>query len=242
MAIGRVLFALLACSGLCVANSIILQSIDLPLGEQQSLWIGENGKDTQLNWVGAYNASIDGFARVLWCVELPVNINLNTTYNTTVDWADTPSLQRVGWLVENVVGGITTQVQGAAFQLAIWDIIEDNGDGFEVGAGTVTQSTGKKHPTDPTVLLLAQQYESQSVGQLYEWVPVYTNVRVPNGAPVETMIGELTYDGGVLSEAPEPEGWWLMAGGVALIALGRWRSYLRRSRSFKPRSDSASTR
>jgi hypothetical protein len=221
MMLARVLFWCLLC-GASYANSIILTSVDAPLGQQQTLWINEQGTNTLLYWAGGINASVDGHARVLWCVELFVDINLNTTYNTTVDWADTPSLKRVGWLMHNVVSGVTTQTQGAALQLAIWDIIEDGGDGLNPGAGKVYKSTDASHPTDAAVLSLALQYESQSQGKLYDWVPVYHNVIVSDGSPVQDLIGEFVRDGGPLSELPEPEVPGMVFGGLALMAAG-WR-------------------
>jgi hypothetical protein len=241
MAIGRATLALLVCSGLAVANSIIVQSLDTPLGEKQSLYIDENGTATQLYWSGGLNASVDGHTRIVWCVQLFVNISIGTTYNTVVDWADTTQLQRVGWMVQNLAGGLTTQAQGAAFQLAIWDIMEDNGDGFGVGAGKVYQSTSAAHPTDATVLALAQQYEMQSAGKLFKWVPVYHNVQVTNGKAVQNLIGPLTYDGGVDAMAPEPDGLWMMIGGLAMIAAACAVRHFRRG-SSKDRSDAASTR
>jgi hypothetical protein len=232
MAIGRAIAVAVVCSSLGIANSIIVQSLDTPLGEQQTLWINDQGANTQLYWAGGLNARVDGYARVLWCVQLQVDISLGVTYTTTVDWADTPRLQRVGWLVQNVAAGLTTKVQGAAFQLAIWDIMEDNGDGFAAGAGTIYQSTSKKNPTDAAVLALTQQYENQSLGKLYEWAPVYHNVTVNTRTPVQNLIGLLTYNGGPYSEAPEPDGLWLVIGGAGLIVAARW---LRRENTRKTR-------
>jgi hypothetical protein len=214
----RLVALLLVYCGLAAANSIIVQSVDTPLGEQQTLWINENGTNTQLYWAGGINASVDGTTRVMWCVQLFVDINLNTTYNTVVDWADTPQLQRIGWLVQNVAGFITTQAQGAALQLAIWDIAEDNGDGFT--AGKVRKSTGTA--TDPTVLTLAQQYESQSANKLYEWVPVYHNVTIVGGTAVQNLIGPLVKDDVIMPAAPEPGDWMMALGGLALIVGARW--------------------
>ena len=72
---------------------------------------------------------MDGHARVLWCVQLLVNIGLNTTYNTVIDFADTANLKRAAWLVQNYAQRVTTQIRGAAFQLAIWDMMEDSAGG-----------------------------------------------------------------------------------------------------------------
>jgi len=224
----RLSLALILCCGIACADSIILTGLDTPLGEQNQLWINEQGTNTQLYWAGGINAKIDNkYTRVLWCVELFVNIGLNTTYNTTIDWADTPQLKRVGWMMANTVQNVTTQAQGAAFQLAIWDIIEDNGDGFAVGAGKVYQSTSAQHPTDATVLSLAAQYEAQSVGKSFTWTPIYNNVTL-QGVAVQDLIGPLTYDNGPLGKAPEPGDAGLVAGGLAMIGFGWWRSRHRR--------------
>jgi hypothetical protein len=217
---------LVAALGLCAcslyADSIILTSLDTPLGEQSTLWISEKGTDSQLYWAGGINATIDDkYTRVLWCVQLFTGIGLHTNYNTTIDWADTPQLARAGWLVQNVAPTLTSQTQGAAFQLAIWDIIQDNGDGFAPGAGTVYQAT--KHTTDPNVLSQAVQYETISAGKSFPWIPVYNNVTI-NGQLVQNLIGPLTYDGGPLSEAPEPADAGLVVSGLVLIGIGSWRA------------------
>jgi hypothetical protein len=98
-------------------------------------------------------------------------------------------------MMANVVQNVTTRAEGAAFQLAIWDIIEDNGDGFATGAGKIYQSTTTTHKTDATGLALAQPYEAQSVGKSFTWTPIYYDVTL-NGVAVQNLIGPLTYDGG----------------------------------------------
>ena len=246
----KLALALFAASLPALANSIILTGLNAPLGEQQTLWINEQGKNTRLYWAGAFDGNVDGFSRVLWCVQPFVELGVNTTYHTVIDWADTPQLQRAGWLVQNMVSGITTQAQGAAFQLAIWDIMEDDGDGFEEGAGNLYASTSKNHPTDAVVLALALGYETQSVGKLYEWVPVYRSVTIGRGDPVQDLIGGTMYDDGPFGETPEPPESVLICGGLVLIALGSrkvrsqfsLRGSLRRSRSLERRSASVSTR
>jgi hypothetical protein len=221
MGISRLCVALLVFTALGYANTIFLTGLDTPLGEQQTLWINENGTNTQLYWVGGINAKIDGHIRVVWCVQLLVDINLNTTYNTTVDFADTPNLKRVGWMIQNQLPGVATQTQGAAFQLAIWDIIEDNGDGLSLGK--VAKSTDPVHPTDSGVMTAAQTYEAQSVGKSYAWVPIYHNVTVNGGTPVQNLVGPIVNDGGPLSEAPEPKDLAMVLSGLFLMAARRLR-------------------
>ena len=83
------------------------------------------------------------------------------TYNTALDFADTPNLKRVAWLLNNYYP--TNAVTGAGLQLAIWDIMSDNGDGFT--SGLVRKSTSNGSPTNATVLADAIQYEALSVGK-----------------------------------------------------------------------------
>src|SRR4051794_38326678 len=104
------------------ANTIIVTGVDSALGWQQSLYINESGSNNQLYWSGAIDITIDGWSRLVFCVDLFTNIGFST-YNSTLDFSDTPSLKRVGWLLENQFP--ITQLGGAAFQLAIWDIVHD---------------------------------------------------------------------------------------------------------------------
>src|ERR1035437_7996050 len=74
------------------------------------------------------------------------------------DYSDVPSLQRVGWLMQNYFP--TTALAGAAFQPAIWHIVTDKGDGFGTPTtvpGLASQSTDPAHPTDPDVVAAAVQ-------------------------------------------------------------------------------------
>jgi len=227
----RLLLALALSAGSLYADTIVVTGVDAPLGMQQSLWIDEKGTATQLYWAGGINANVDNtYVRTMWCVQLFVDISLGQTYKTTIDWADTPQLQRVAWMVQNIAPGLSTQTQGAAFQLAVWDIIEDNGDGFAVGAGNVYQSTSTTNPTNAGVLTLASQYETQSVGHAFKYEPVYHNVTVADGTAVQNLIGPVPYDGGPFGTAPEPADAALVLSGLALIGAG-WRSTRRRKQT-----------
>ena len=229
MNIARAIIALFVWSVAGSASSIIVQ-VNNTLGE--SIYINQDGVVTQIGFAGGITGNVDGHSRVLWCLQLFVDINTGTTYNSVVDWADTANLGRVGWMVQNVAPTLTTKAQGAAFQLAIWDIMEDNGNGFT--SGHVAKSSSTSHPTDGTVLTLAAQYETQSVGKDFRWVPVYRNFTVNGGTPVQNLIGGLTYDGGVDGKAPEPSGLWMMLGGAALILLPRAARYFRRGSRRSP--------
>ena len=203
-----------------LANTIIVNNVDTTLGEY-SVYLNENGVNTSAYWAGGILITVDGYARSVFCVQLFTDIYLNTTYTTTIDFSDTANLKRVGWLLQHEfpVG----QVAGAAFQLAIWDIIEDNGDGFGTKtktAGTVSQSTDANNLTSSAVLTAAVKYEADSLGKSSDYGAVYHNYL--GATPMQNLMGAPVTDGGP-SPAPEPSAIFLMIGGLALIGLGRLR-------------------
>jgi hypothetical protein len=56
------------------ANTIIVTGVDSALEWQQFLYINENGSNNQLYWSGAIDIAIDGWARLVFCVDLFTNI------------------------------------------------------------------------------------------------------------------------------------------------------------------------
>ena len=198
------------------ASTLIVTGLDSATGLQDSLWINENGTATKLYFAGGLDITVDGHPRLVYCVDLLTDIGVPGTYNTVVDFADTPNLQRVGWLMQHewpsyYYSGSNLQVQGAGFQLAIWDILTDNGDGFN--SGIVAKSTSTYHPTDAAVLAAAVKYESDSLGKSSVWGDVYYNTN-SSGVKVQTLMGQ---------QAPEPAAIVTILSGLALIGLGSLR-------------------
>jgi hypothetical protein len=208
---GLILLALLAASP-TFATTIILTQVDSTLGENIAFYdYGTNAT----NWAGGVDATVEGYSRVLYCVQLTVNINVPGTYNSVLDFADTASLQRVGWLMQYQAP--TTPATGAGFQLALWDILQDGGDGFSKGnVRAATSGTA----TPQNVLDAANNYETISVGKSSTAAILYNNFL--SGVPQQELIGFWATDGGP-TPAPEPAAMFLMIGGLALIAVGRLR-------------------
>ena len=164
-----------------------------------------------------------------------MDIYVGTTYNTKVLSPAAVSgrnLPRVAWLVDNALlpaentnyvsqlppsDWVTNSAQGAGIQLAIWDIVENNGDGLS--AGSVQASTDPNNPTPADVLYWANFYETQSLNQSSGLAYVYNNVDLSSGTPAQMLEGPEFTDGGPVP-APEPSTCQFMlvslAGGIGL--------------------------
>jgi hypothetical protein len=223
--------------GPALANTVIMPTgVDSSRGE--SIWINEKGVDTDAYFAGVINITItegtQQWSRDTLCVDLFTDIYLGQSYGTTVEEPSDVSgknLERVSWLVDNALlptqmSGITSALpstqfvvspaQGAGIQLAIWDIVHDGGDGFS--SGSVQAVTNPANPTDPTVLLWAETYESESLGKASNKAYVYNNVNLGNGQPAQMLEGPMFQDRGP-APTPEPVTLILVGGSLALLGV-----------------------
>ncbi|RYG37181.1 PEP-CTERM sorting domain-containing protein [bacterium] len=86
-------------------------------------------------YAGPQSASYDGDAFEGYCVDLDHAQYPPVTFDVTPTAADgfTTYGARVAQLVNQYGLGVSTADQGAALQLAIWDVLVDGGDGLAVG-------------------------------------------------------------------------------------------------------------
>jgi hypothetical protein len=225
-------FILLALLTACpvLANTLLVNGVDGALGmggfwihtdQQLGLPGDTGGSNEQVYWAGAIDITVDNYVRQVFCVQLFTEIGIGGAYSTTMDFSDTPNLERLGWLLKNEFP--TTPLAGAAFQLAFWDIIEDNGNGFDVGK--VSKSTDSNNPTPDALLTAATKYETDSEPFTAIYGVVYHNTTfgVPP-VPVQNLMGGPVTDEGP-SPAPEPATVLMIFSGLALVCLGRLRRH-----------------
>jgi hypothetical protein len=231
--------------GIAAADTIVATGVNTSAGEYH-VWLNENGTDQDTYFAGVINITLtdsDGsqFNRDTMCVQLFTDIYLGQVYGTTVEipvGMGGGSLDQASWLLDNALmpgqnGGatpsslpsadwVTTAAQGAGLQLAIWDLVNDGGNGFS--AGSIQAATVANGPaadvTDPTVLSWAVLYENLALipGNVSDDAFVYVNVDQGNGNPAQMLEGpEFTSDDG---PQPTPEASTLVLAGTALAALG----------------------
>ncbi len=236
--------ALLLLGGNTFADTYTIDAYNVDSTRGESIWMNENGNNVKQYFAGVVLISLtDTNTGQTWnrdtlCVDLFTDIYIGQTYGTKLlDPYEVSgrNLTRVSWLVDNALfptppsqnnsylsvlpssDWVTSVAQGAGIQLAIWDIVENNGDGLS--AGTVQASTDPNNPTPPDVLYWANFYETQSLNQSSGLAFVYDNVNLSDGTRVQMLEGPEFTDGGPMP-APEPSTCQFMlvslAGGIGL--------------------------
>ncbi len=240
--IGRLFLTLLLAGGMASAATITA-NVDWSRG--QALWMNENGAPVNAYFAGVLSITLNdngvNYYRDTLCVDLFTDIYVGVSYGTVVKHPyQIPgrNLLRVSWLVDNALlptehdpgivsaldpaDWVTTAAQGAAIQFAIWDIVEDGGDGFD--SGKVSVSTDPLHPTDADVLKWAKFYEEASAGNTSDLAFVYVNsslgYNTPVGTPAQMLAGpRFLYDSGPQPN-PEPSTWaFCVMGLIAVLWL-----------------------
>jgi len=226
---------------LASANTIIVTGVDNSRGE--NIWINENKSSTDTQaYAGVIDITVTDnsgtqYNRISMCVDLFTQIQENVTYNTTVlnpDQVTGKNLLRVAWLMDNALldgaglpkaDWVTTAAQGAGLQLAIWDIVHDNGDGLTSGN---VERAQHGHSTPSDVQTWVTTYLNASLGKSSDTGYVYQNVTTDTGTVVQMLIGP-TYDTGP-GPTPEPPTFALVGG--ALIAIGQVVRWTRRRKNL----------
>ena len=176
---------------------------------------------TEQLYVGAMNVSFDGSLQLqdAFCVDR-FNYISEGNYNVSLTAANSlPNGDRAAWLLHDVLpqisvaqAGAQQQNLGAALQLAIWDLVHDNGDGFTLGR--IQKSSDPIHPTDGIILNLAQSFVANSAGHAYFGALVINNL--DTNAHTQRLIVD-----GPGDTVPEPSTWALALGALALGAFRR---------------------
>ena len=218
--------------GLAYADTITVTGVDSTRGEY-GLWINELGTPKSVYYAGVINILLNQtYSRDSLCAQLFVDIGFGTYYTTVMSPSEAQqaygrNLEEAAWLVDNELPAVTTSAQGAALQLAIWDIVEDGGDGL--ASGSVAVSSDLNNPTDPTVLGLANSYEQDALGpdlqgpfQTSDLAFVYVNTD-SGGSAAQMLVGPQFQDNGP-QPAPEPSTFALGGGGLVAAGFLTYRS------------------
>lgn len=174
----------------------------------QSVNFNVNGSNTSSS-AGVIRVSYDGSpAFDVFCVDLFTSISYGVYDSYTLAPRPVRYEDRAAWLYQNLYNPTTvnTTALGAAFQVAIWDIVHDGGDGPNAGAIRSNSNTGS------TIINAWQSYLTASNGHSSYGVNIYINSRP--GVPAQTLMGGMRN-----VDNPEPGTIAMMTTGLALIAF-----------------------
>jgi hypothetical protein len=174
----------------------------------QSVNLNVNGSNGSHS-AGVIRISYDGSpAFDVFCVDLFTSISYGVYDSYTIAPRPARYEDRAAWLYQNLYNPstINTTALGAAFQVAIWDIVHDGGDGPTAGAIRSNSNTGS------AIVNAWQSYLTASTGMSSYGVNIFINSR--SNQPAQTLMGGLRE-----AENPEPGTLVMMSAGLALIAF-----------------------
>ncbi len=239
--IGCLLFAYSAFASLSFSGTLAFTGVNAAtgLGSANSgthFYVQVDGANVDAYWVGGMDISVDGHSRLVFCIDAFTDIYIGSTNSTTVTLPDLAPVQQAAWVLNHEWNLLTTAPSdattgqiGAAMQLALWDIVQNNSSPLAAAQGRIQISSDPLNPTDATVARYAQQFITESLGQASVNAFVYNNVCTANapvcGVTSQTLLGQAAFDGGA-SPTPEPATSWLSllgAAGVFLVRFARSR-------------------
>ena len=204
------LLTLLATS-LQATSTFTLTGVDSARGANVTFYNVVKGANEQ-GFAGAILGSFDGVnISPLFCVDLYTDINYGAYTSVAITPRPARQEDRVAWLYLNQLSTVNSADTGLAFQLAIWDIVHDNGDGL--AAGLVQNSSTSFIGLTQIQMDLATGYINSSVGHSATLgLNVYLNTDPTTGAPAQTLIG-------LAAPVPEPATGSLAVLGIAYLVM-----------------------
>jgi hypothetical protein len=184
-------------------------------------FIDRNGKTS--GYGGVFLATLDGSNPYpVFCVDLYTDVNPGSPYSVdilspddTASLAYSSRLPQAAWLYVTymplVDAASNKAVAGAALQLAIWDVVEDGGDGLS--SGSIRVDSAITNPTNIAATNLASSMIAAAQGQSLLNAAVLMNVVGPDGS--QTLITAAD----AFAPVPEPSTMALLGVGLLSVAM-----------------------
>jgi hypothetical protein len=190
---------------LVIALSVSQPALALVLGldwglGQSTAHIKYNGQNLNV-WAGKLAAYLGGtlgnplppndgqFSGYVFCVDLDHWITLPTEYEVTQQTtASIAHGDRVAWLYRTYVSQATTQTKAAALQLAIWEVLVDDGDGFASGNFRYTGGLPSLTGTEAQNMIAASVGKNSSSAMVLRSTGQYGQAMIATPVPEPTSL------------------------------------------------------
>jgi hypothetical protein len=136
---------------------------------------------------------VDGqFFGYVYCVDLDHMISLPTEYEVTESTTESISNgSRIAWLYKNYSPAASTSGVAAALQLAIWEVLVDNGDGLNTGNFRYTGGLSSFAGSQAQSMLAASVDKSESSGRVLRATGPYGQTMLAPPVPEPTSLALL---------------------------------------------------
>ncbi|MCA2969530.1 MAG: PEP-CTERM sorting domain-containing protein [Acidobacteriaceae bacterium] len=150
-----------------------------------------------------------GASGVLFCADPFVALRTDSVDVNRLSASTINQGGRLSWMYDSFAPTITQGWQAAAFQLAVWDIVSDSGDGFGNGRIQATAATPPGVLNTAISLVTSSQGKSSNSGSFYEPIA---------GAQFSQTLFSASFQ-----PVPEPGSYALIGAGLSVLGLMRRR-------------------
>lgn len=199
------------------ASSLTLNSVGLG----STVSVTGNGQTYNV-FAGQLKLTVDGQSLIGFCVDLYAKIGYQS-YTTVIGApASYTNGEQAAWIVQAYGPKVSTSLQAAALQLALWDVVHDNGNGLTAGSLILNASPGS------SLLAAAEAIVQASQGKSSTHAAIFYNTSA-TGYHAQTLIAST-------NDVPEPSAVAMLSAGGALVVIARLRRRQRTSGTKLPRA------
>jgi hypothetical protein len=196
------------------ASSLTLNSVGLG----STVSVTGNGQTYNV-FAGQLNLTVDGQSMIGFCVDLYAKIGYQSYTTVTGAPASYANGGQAAWIVQTYGPQVSTGMQAAALQLALWDVVHDAGNGLTAGNLVLNAAAGN------SLLAAADAIVQASQGKSSTHATIFCNTSA-TGYHAQTLIA-------ATNDVPEPSTVAMLTAGGTLVIVARLRRRRQRASGTK---------
>lgn len=164
-------------------------------------------------YAGEFNATLDGSSFLTYCVDIFQSFSWGTHYTnytltnpaTTLGWLTNAKANDIGRLFTGFQSQVINAVNSSAFQLALWEIVNENSANYNLANGYFTATRYFGNANETLALTTAQNWLNT--------LPVNSAYRI------QVEVSPTAQDMVVANRIPEPGSLALLLGGLGIAGI-----------------------